>query len=158
MLKLPKTIKMVITDFDGIITDNFVYINDDYTMTRRVNFQDIIGINNLYKNGIELAIISGESNPVIDILKNKFKLEEVHTKIHNKIDVMKDIIDRHSLSPDEYVYLGDDINDLECLKYAKYKLTVPHAVDSVKAIENIQITEKQSGFGAFREVSDCLTN
>ncbi len=43
MLSLPKTIKWVITDFDGIVTDNFVYINDDYSMTRRLNFQDVIG-------------------------------------------------------------------------------------------------------------------
>ena len=158
MLKLPNTIKWVITDFDGIMTDNFVYINDDYSMTRRINFQDVIGFNNLHKNGIEIAIISGESNPAIDILSKKFNLKEVHTKIHTKIDVLKEIIKKYNLSQEEYVYIGDDINDLECLKYAKYAITVPHSVNLVQQTDGIQITEKSGGFGAFREVADCLVN
>jgi len=156
MLKLPKTIKWVISDFDGVLTDNFVYINDDYTMTRRVNFQDIIGINNLHKNGIDIGIISGEKNPALDILAKKFEFKEVHCKIHKKIDILKTILKKYNLSQEEYLYIGDDINDSECLEYAKYKITVPHAVEAVKKIKDIQITEKQSGFGAFREVSDCL--
>ena len=84
MLNLPKSIKWVITDFDGILTDNFVYINDDYSMTRRVNFKDIIGFYNLKTNGISIAIISGESNPAIDMLHKKFQLKADHTQISNK--------------------------------------------------------------------------
>lgn len=158
MLKLPKTIKWVITDFDGIVTDNCVYINDDYTMTRRLNYQDIIGFNNLKKKGIEIAIISGERNPAIAFLTEKFNLKEVHQKIHNKIDVLKSILEKYNLSQEEYVYLGDDINDLECLNWAKYKVTVPHAVGKVKQAPGIQVTEHESGWGAFREVADCLTD
>lgn len=158
MLKLPDTIKWIITDFDGVITDNFVYINEDHSRTRRLNFQDIIGMNELRKKGIEIAIISGERNPAIEFLTDKFNLKEVHQKISNKIDVMKTIINKYNISQEEYVYIGDDINDLECLKYAKYKITVPHAVDKVKQTDGIQITEKESGYGAFREVADCLTN
>lgn len=158
MLKLPKTIKWVITDFDGIVTDNCVYINDDYTMTRRLNYQDIIGFNNLKKKGIEIAIISGERNPAIALLTEKFNLKEVHQKIHNKIDVLKSILEKYNLTQEEYVYLGDDINDLECLNWAKYKVTVPHAVVKVKQASGIQVTENESGWGAFREVADCLTD
>ena len=158
MLKLPKTIKWVITDFDGIVTDNCVYINDDYTMTRRLNYQDIIGFNNLKKKGIEIAIISGERNPAIGLLTEKFNLKEVHQKIHNKIDVLKSILEKYNLTQEEYVYLGDDINDLECLNWAKYKITVPHAVVKVKQAHGIQVTENESGWGAFREVADCLTD
>lgn len=158
MLKLPKTIKWIITDFDGIVTDNCVYINDDYSMTRKLNFQDVIGFNNLRKSGYEIAIISGEKNPAIELLSKKFGLKEVHQNIHTKIDVLKSILEKYNLSQEEYVYLGDDINDLECLNYAKYKITVPHAVDKVKNAEGIQITEKESGRGAFREVADCLTD
>lgn len=158
MLKLPQSIKWIITDFDGVVTDNFVYINDDYSMTRRLNFQDIIGFNNLRKNNYEIAIISGEKNPAIELLTNKFKLTEVHQKIHNKIEVLKAILEKHNITQEEYAYIGDDINDMECLNYAKYKITVPHAVQKVKDIPGIQITEHESGKGAFREVADCLTN
>ena len=158
MLKLPKTIKWIITDFDGVITDNFVYINDDYTMTRRINFKDVIGFHNLHINGYEIGIISGESNPAIDIIAKKFELKEVHTKVHTKIDILKSIINKYNLSQEEYLYIGDDINDFECLNHAKYRITVPQAVDKIKNIEGILITEHKSGEGAFREVADCLVN
>ena len=48
------------------------------------------------------------------------------------------------------------MNDLDCLNFAKYKITVPHAVDKVKSVKDIQITSSQAGNGAFREVVDCL--
>ena len=65
-------------------------------------------------------------------------------------------MEKYNLSKEEFVYIGDDINDLECLDYAKYKITVPHAVTKIKAVEGIQVTENTAGNGAFREVADCL--
>lgn len=155
-LQLPNTIKMVVTDFDGILTDNCVYINEDFTMSRKLNFKDIMGVHLLRKNGLQIAIISGEKNSAIETLAKKFKIEEIHQDIRIKIDVLKSLIEKYSLSQDEYVYIGDDVNDLECLNFAKYKITVPHAVEKLKSAESIQITENNGGDGAFREVADCL--
>ena len=156
MLNLPKTIKMIITDFDGVVTDNCVYINEDFTMSRKLNFKDIMAFSILKKNNYEIAIISGEKNSAIEIMAKKFKIEEIHQNIRIKIDVLKNIVEKYGLSKDEFLYIGDDINDIECLEYAKYKITVPHAVQKVKSVENIQITENKAGEGAFREVADCL--
>ncbi len=155
-LKLPKTIKMVITDFDGVVTDNCVYISNDFTMSRKLNFKDIMAFSILRKNNYKIGIISGEQNAAIETLAKKFQIEEVHQNIRIKIDVLKDIIERYKLSKEEFLYIGDDINDVECLEFAKYKITVPHSVQKVKDVENIQITESQAGYGAFREVVDCL--
>ena len=157
-IKLPKTIKMVITDFDGIVTDNCVYISDDGIMTRKLNFKDIIGFYKLKRSGIDVAIISGEKNSAIETLAKNCELAEVHQRIRVKIDVLKQIIEKYNLSQEEYVYLGDDYNDIECLNHAKYKITVPDAITKVKELENIMITEYNGGNGAFREVADCLTD
>lgn len=156
MLKLPKTIKMVITDFDGVVTDNCVYINDDFSMSRRLNFKDVMAFSILKKNGYKIGIISGEKNSAIEILAKKFEVEEVHQNIRVKIDVLNGIVDKYNLSEDEFVYIGDDINDVECLNFAKYKITVPHAVEKVKSVAGIQVTQNVAGDGAFREVADCL--
>lgn len=153
---LPKTIKMVITDFDGVLTDGCVYISDEGVMSRRVNFQDVMALSLLKKAGFKLGIISGESNTAIEVLAKKFNIEEVHQSIRVKIDVLQDIVRRYNLSSDEYVYIGDDVNDLACLEFAKYKISLPHAPKKVKAVDGIQITEKSCGNGAFREVADCL--
>lgn len=155
-IKLPNSIKMVITDFDGIVTDNCVYINEDFTMSRKLNFKDVMGFSLLKKNGYEIAIISGEGNSAIEIMAKKFNITDIHQKIRVKIDVLKSIIEKYNLSQDEYVYIGDDVNDLECLEYAKYKVTVPHAPGKVKAVAGIQVTKSLAGDGAFREVADCL--
>lgn len=155
-LQLPNTIRMVVTDFDGVLTNNCVYINEDFTMSRRLNFKDIMGVHLLRKNDFQIAIISGEKNSAIETLAKKFKIEEIHQDIRIKIDVLKSLIEKYSLSQEEYVYIGDDVNDLECLNFAKYKITVPHAVEKLKSAEGIQITENDGGDGAFREVADCL--
>lgn len=155
-LKLPKSIKMIITDFDGVITDNCVYINEDFTMSRRLNFKDIMAFSLLKKNGYDISIISGEANSAIETMAKKFAIEEIHQNIRIKIDVLKSIIKKYNLSEDEYLYIGDDVNDLECLNYAKYKITVPEAVEKVKKVKGIQITSNHAGNGAFREVADCL--
>ncbi len=156
MIKLPESIKWIITDFDGIMTDNCVYIHDDGVMARKLNFKDVIGFSMLWKKGYKIAIISGEKNFAIETLAKKFDINEVHQNIRIKIDILKSIVEKYNLSSEEFVYIGDDINDIECLEYAKYKITVPQAVEKVKQIQGIQITTANGGSGAFREVADCL--
>lgn len=155
-LNLPKTIKFVITDFDGIVTDNCVYIDANGNISRKLNFKDIMAFSILRKSGYRIGIISGEANSAIDILAKKFNIEEVHQGIRIKIDVLKSIVERYDLDENEFVYIGDDINDTDSLKYAKYAVTVPHAIDKIKLIDGIQITESEGGDGAFREVVEAL--
>ena len=96
-LRLPKTIKMVITDFDGIVTDNCVYIDENGGMTRKLNFKDIMAFSLLRKNVIKIGIISGEANSAIEIIKNKFDIEDVHQGIRNKLEVLESIITKYNL-------------------------------------------------------------
>ena len=156
MINLPKTIKMVITDFDGIVTDNCVYISSNGEMTRKLNFKDIMAFSLLRKNGYKIGIISGEANSAIEVIKEKFDVEEVHQGIRNKLEVINNIIEKYGLKNDEYLYIGDDVNDYDSLLQADFAITVPNAVEKIKNIPNIQITERAGGDGAFREVVDAL--
>lgn len=156
MIKLPDTIKMVITDFDGIVTDNCVYIDPKGEMSRKLNFKDVMAFSLLRKNGYKIGIISGEANSAIEIISKKFQVEEVHQGIRNKLEVLNSIIEKYSLNDDEFVYIGDDVNDYDSLLRAKYAITVPTAVKKVLAIPHIQITDTASGNGAFREIVDSL--
>lgn len=156
MLNLPKSIKMVITDFDGIVTDNCVYIGTNGDMARKLNFKDVMAFSLLRKNGFKIGIISGEANSAIEIIAKKFQVEEVHQGIRNKIEVLNSIIAKYNLSDEDFVYIGDDVNDYDSLCRAKYAVTVPGAVEKVKNIQDIQITETKSGEGAFREIVDSI--
>jgi YrbI family 3-deoxy-D-manno-octulosonate 8-phosphate phosphatase len=157
-IKLPKTIKFVITDFDGVCTDNCVYIDVNGNMSRKVNFKDIMGFSLLKKNGYKVGIISGEKNSAIEKIKETFKIDEVHQDIRIKIDVIKSIIEKYNLSEDEYLYIGDDVNDYDTLCFVKHKITVPDAVKKIKNIEGILVTDTRGGEGAFREVVDSILN
>ena len=149
MIVLPESIKFV-------VTDNCVYIGANGEMSRKLNFKDVMGFSILRKNGYRMGIISGEKNSAIEIISKKFNVEEVHQGIRVKIDVIKSIVERYNLSEEEFVYIGDDINDYDSLTYAKYRVTVPDAVDKIKNIKDIQITAARGGEGAFREVVDAL--
>ena len=153
---LPDTIKFVITDFDGICTDNCVYIDSKGEMSRKVNFKDIMAFSLLKKNGYKVGIISGEKNSAIEKIKNVFSIDEVHQDIRIKIDVIKSIIEKYQLKEDEYLYIGDDVNDYDSLCFVKHKITVPDAVSKIKNIQGIQITDARGGNGAFREVVDAV--
>ena len=77
MINLPETIKFVITDFDGIVTDNCVYIDSRGEMTRKLNFKDVMAFSILRKKGYHIGIVSGEKNSAIEILAKKFNIEVV---------------------------------------------------------------------------------
>lgn len=153
-IKLPDSIKFIITDFDGIVTDNCVYIGPSGEMTRKLNFRDIMGFSILKKNGYQIGIISGEKNSAIQKIAETFKIEEVHQDIRAKLDVLNAIVNKYNLKEDEYLYIGDDVNDYDSLLFAKYRITVPDAIEKIKNIPNIQITDRKAGDGAFREVVD----
>lgn len=155
-IKLPDSIKFIITDFDGVCTDNCVYIDSKGEMSRKVNFKDIMGFSLLKKNGYKVGIISGEKNSAIEKIKNTFSIEEVHQDIRIKLDVIKHIIEKYGLNEDEYLFIGDDVNDYDSLCYVKHKITVPDAIKKIKNIEGIQITDARGGEGAFREVVDAI--
>lgn len=157
-LKIPKTIKMIISDFDGVMTDNCIYVDEDLKISRKVNFKDIMAVSLLRKAGIDLIVISGEKNPLIDLLAQRFDLKEVHQNIRVKIDVLKSIVERYNLKKEEFLFIGDDINDIECLNFSSTRITVPNSTPAVKKVADIQITQESGGNGAFREVVDCLLN
>ncbi len=156
MLTFPKTIKMIITDFDGVVTDNCIYIDSNKNTSRKLNFKDIMAFSLLRKNGYKIGIISGEANTAIDLINEKFQIEEVHQGIRNKLEILKQIVEKYSLTQDEFIYIGDDVNDLESLSYVKYAVTVPNANFKVKQIQGIQLTENIGGDGAFREIVDSI--
>ena len=155
-LNLSSNIKMIVSDFDGIFTDNSVFILDENKKLKKLSFKDLMGVSICVKNGIKLAIISGECSPEIDYIARKFCIEDIHQGIRNKLPVLEQIKDKYSLSNDEILYIGDDINDIACLQSLKYAITVSDANYKVKEIAHVQITKAKAGDGAFREVVDNL--
>ncbi|OGI02157.1 MAG: hypothetical protein A2104_03850, partial [Candidatus Melainabacteria bacterium GWF2_32_7] len=119
MLRLNKNIKLIVTDFDGVLTDGYVFyssVSDEEI--KRISFKDIMGISLAVKNGYKVAIISGEKNKIIDKLANKFLLQDVHQGIKDKLTSLQSIAEKYKLSCEEICFIGDDINDISALEWA----------------------------------------
>ncbi|OGI23617.1 MAG: hypothetical protein A2287_03080 [Candidatus Melainabacteria bacterium RIFOXYA12_FULL_32_12] len=150
-------IKIIATDFDGVITDGFVYYStESFEELKRVSFKDIMGMSLAVKNGYKVAIISGEKNKIIDRIADKFNLDDVHQGIRDKLAVLLSISEKYSVPLSSICYFGDDINDISVLEKVGLPITVPDANCKVKKINNIYITTAQAGNGAFREVVDLI--
>ncbi len=149
-------IKLLVSDFDGIFTDGKLTVYSDGRTAKQIDYKDIMAIANLIKKGIKFAVISGESSAAIDILKEKFPQIEIFQNERKKLKVLKNLMDKYNISKGNTLYIGDDINDIECLEYVKYAFTVPNAHESIKRIKNIIITQNSGGNGAIREITDSI--
>lgn len=153
---LPKNIQLIVCDFDGIFTDGKLEVFSDGKTSKKLDYKDIMGIAIVVKQGIKFAIISGEKSAAIDIMQEKFPMIDTFQKERNKINVLKNLTDKYSIKPENIIYMGDDINDIDCLNYVGYPVSVPDAHDKVKEVKGIHITKNCGGCGAFREIADLV--
>ncbi len=150
------SIKLFVTDFDGIFTDGKLTVYSDGRTSKIIDYKDIMAIANLIKKGIKFAIISGEISAAIDEVQKKFPMIDTFQNERKKIEVIKKLIEKYNLKPENTLYMGDDINDIECLQFVTFPVTVNNAHESVKSIKNIYITKNNGGNGAVREIVDYI--
>lgn len=155
-LNLSPNIKLIVSDFDGIFTDNSVFFLNKDTKVKKLSFKDLMGVSVAVKNGLKVAIISGDESKEIDYIAERFNLEDIHQGVRVKLPVLKSLKDKYNLSDDEILYVGDDINDIDCMLSVKFAVTVNEANYKVKNIEHVQITKASAGDGAFREIVDNI--
>lgn len=155
-LNLSPNIKLIVSDFDGIFTDNSLFFLNKDTKVKKLSFKDLMGVSVAVKNGLKVAIISGDESKEIDYIAERFNLEDIHQGVRVKLPVLKSLKDKYNLSDDEILYVGDDINDIDCMLSVKFAVTVNEANYKVKNIEHVQITKASAGDGAFREIVDNI--
>lgn len=153
---LPQNIELIVSDFDGIFTDGKLEVFSDGRTSKKIDYKDIMGVANVVKKGVKLAVLSGEKSAAIDILKEKFSTIDAFQNERNKIGVLKTLLNKYNIDPKNVIYMGDDINDIECLKYVGYPVSVPNAHEKVKEVKGLHITKNSGGNGAFREITDLV--
>ena len=150
-----QNLKLIAFDFDGIFTDSKVTVNQDGIESITCSKRDSMGLNELRRVGMKMCVISKEQNKVVAIRCQKLNLECL-IGIDNKLVEFKKIIQREGLTPDQVAFMGDDINDLECMEYAGLSFTVSGGDKKCKAIAD-HTTIPDGGNGAIREVCDLIT-
>ena len=152
--ELIQRVRLIAFDFDGVFTDNMVYVLENGTEAVRCWRGDGIGLQKLKKLGIETVIISTEANPVVSARARKLKIRCVQD-CRDKRAVLEKIAHEQAATLSEVAFVGNDINDLPCLDYVALPIVVRDAHPDVIPVARYQ-TKAPGGAGAVREVCDLF--
>lgn len=147
-------IKLAVFDFDGVFTDNLVLVNQKGEETVTCFRGDGIGLSRIRDIGIKTVVISSESNPVVEHRCKKMRIDYI-SGCKDKLTVLKDIASRNNVALKDICFVGNDINDLDCLTNVGLSVAVADACSEVLKVAHI-VTKRKGGHGAVREVCDLL--
>jgi len=153
---MPEKIDLIICDFDGVITDNRVWVDQDGHETVAAYRSDSVRVKELRAIGIDVMILSSETNRVVEARARKMGVDAVHgVALHDKGRVMREIIERKNLKAENVIFIGNDINDLPCFEVAGWSVAVADAFpDVIRAADHV--LSKSGGHGALRELCDLI--
>ncbi|MCS3783583.1 acylneuraminate cytidylyltransferase [Salinibacter ruber] len=152
--KLPHPIEALVLDFDGVFTDNKVHVRQDRTEMVTCHRGDGWGLSELQEAGLPIWVLSTEKNQVVQARCDKLDLPCMHGAEDKRALLTKWLSDRH-IDPEHVVYLGNDINDRECLRLVGCGAVVADAHPDVLSSANL-VLSTNGGQGAVRELTDLI--
>jgi YrbI family 3-deoxy-D-manno-octulosonate 8-phosphate phosphatase len=147
-------IRLVAFDFDGVFTDNMVYVSEDGSEAVRCCRSDGIGLQKLNTLGIDTVIVSTEANPVVSARARKLEIRCVQD-CQDKRAALEDIAHEMGITLAEVAFVGNDINDLSCLECVGLPIAVQDAYQKILPAALYQ-TKRPGGHGAVREICDLF--
>ena len=153
---MPQKIELIICDFDGVLTDNRVWTDQDGNESIAAYRSDSLRINELRAMGMEIMIISSEPNTVVATRAKKMGVEAIHgVGIQEKGRVMREVLKQKNIKSENVIYIGNDFNDLPCFEIAGWSVAVADAYPEViRAADHV--LAKAGGQGALRELCDLI--
>lgn len=149
---LPRRTRAVVFDFDGVLTDNRVLVMEDGREGVLCSRADGMGIERLRRAGIECLVLSKERNEVVAVRARKLGIESIQG-IDEKLPAMRGWLEKKGVALEDCVYVGNDVNDVECLKAAGCGVCVadahPEAIRAAKVV-----LRSMGGRGAVRELCE----
>lgn len=152
--RLPKRIDLLVLDFDGVFTDNTVFVDENGTESVKCNRSDGLGINLLKKAGINCFVLSTEKNPVVVKRCEKMDIDCING-IDDKKDYLIKYCNSNNIDIKNVVYVGNDVNDLECIEIVGYGVAVSDAHHIIKEASQLHL-QNNGGEGAVRELIDII--
>jgi len=142
-------------DVDGTLTDGGIYLSASGDEFKRFDIQDGMGIALFRKKGGKVALISGRYSIATEKRALELNVDYLVNGTADKLTSLKIIANKLGFSSAEVVYMGDDLNDIDCADWAGLGVAVANAVPELKSVATIT-TERSGGAGAVREVVDLV--
>jgi len=149
------TIKLVLTDIDGVWTDGGMYYDQAGNELKKFNTSDSAGVIFLRLLGIELGIITGENTQIVQRRADKLKISHLYMGVMNKLAVVEKLCAELQISLQEVAYIGDDLNDAMLLRAVGFSAIPANAPAYMGKYAQIRLN-KRGGDGAFREFVELL--
>jgi len=153
-----RRISLVLTDCDGVLTDNGVYYSDRGEVMKRFSIRDGMGVERLRAAGIETGIMSGEVSPSILKRAEKLRLQHVYLGIADKRELLFTVLARHGWVVDNVAFMGDDVNDLPVITELQASGLTAAPVDALPCVRQAvhYVSAASGGCGAFRDFAEWI--
>lgn len=150
----PDRLDLVVFDFDGVMTDNAVYVDGEGRETVRCDRADGLGVEMLREAGVPMLILSREANPVVAVRARKLGIPCQNAELE-KERFLRQYCTGRGIDLGRVAYVGNDVNDLACMRMVGLPVAVGDAQPSVKAAAALVLT-RSGGHGAVREICDLV--
>lgn len=154
ILSWPKRFDLIVFDFDGVMTDNTVYVDRRGRESVRCNRADGLGIDLLRAAAVPMMILSTEKNRVVAERAKKLRIPCFHG-IDDKLAFLQKHLKKKGIGKENTAYVGNDVNDLPCMRFVGFPVAVADAHPDVRATAKI-LLKKKGGDGAVREFCDLV--
>ena len=148
-------IKMLVMDVDGTLTDGKIYYGNDGEVFKAFDVRDGYRLITCEQYGIITAIITGKSSRIVEGRAKDLKIREVYQGVSNKLEVLKTLTEKYGISFEQVAYIGDDVNDMECMSVCGFSACPADAMEEVKQCVDY-VCKNIGGHGAVREIVDKI--
>jgi len=146
-----KKVKAFVFDVDGVLTNGEILVNEKGEQLRTFYIKDGYALQLAVKHQYPIAIITGGKSQGVKLRFDGLGIKNVFLNIANKISTLQSWMDENHLNADEVLFMGDDVPDLECMKFVGFAACPADSIEDIKAISHY-ISPLRGGKGAVRDV------
>ena len=151
---LPERVELLVLDFDGVLTDNRVWVDAEGRESVAADRGDGWGIARLLESGVPVVVLSTETNPVVAARCKKLGIPAIQG-VREKGPALTALLQERGAQPEGVVYVGNDVNDLACFPIAACAVAVADAHPKARLAADL-VLRNRGGRGAVRELCDIL--
>ncbi len=148
-------IQLVASDVDGVLTNGQIIYDSQETEYKSFNVKDGMAVKLLQSIGIKTALISGANSTATHCRAKTLSINECYTGVEDKCKKLEEIQNKLGIKPEQTLYIGDDINDLNVRKRVSLFVTPKDSNYLVRKEADIK-SNKKGGYGVLRDICDII--
>lgn len=150
----PERVDLLVLDFDGVITDNRVWVDETGREAVAANRSDGLALKRLRQAGVQAVVLSTEANPVVAARCRKLGIPYTQG-LEDKTAALRRLLEQRGIDPAHAIYLGNDVNDIPCFPLVGYAVVVADARLEARRQADMILTSR-GGHGAVAELCDLI--